>query len=166
MRLSSKGRFAVTAMMDVAMRQKLGPVSLATISERQNISLSYLEQLFSKLRKKNLVYSVRGPGGGYELRKKARDITVAEIILSVDSPLDATQCSGRKDCLATKKSCMTHDLWSSLNEKVLSFLSSMTLQHLIDEHDAKTPKKESFESIMQKGSQPVIMALRGKLSRS
>src|SRR5690606_34799807 len=98
MRLTTKGRFAVTAMIDLALRQQRGPVTLATISERQNISLSYLEQLFGKLRRHELVDSVRGPGGGYSLARLARNITVADIIFAVDEPLDATNCGGKGNC--------------------------------------------------------------------
>src|SRR5215212_6213316 len=114
MRLTTKGRFAVTAMVDLAMRQSRGPVTLAAISERQHISLSYLEQLFGKLRRHNIVSSVRGPGGGYNLAQPAPHITVAQIISAVDEPLDATQCGGKENCHDEKR-CMTHDLWTRLN---------------------------------------------------
>ena len=99
MRLTTKGRFAVTAMIDLALRQNSGPVTLAAISQRQQISLSYLEQLFGKLRRNELVESTRGPGGGYTLARKAADITVTDIITSVDEPIDATQCGGKENCL-------------------------------------------------------------------
>lgn len=98
MRLTTKGRFAVTAMIDLALRQASGPVTLAAISQRQQISLSYLEQLFGKLRRNDLVESTRGPGGGYTLSRPAQQISVADIILSVDEPLDATQCGGKENC--------------------------------------------------------------------
>src|SRR5690625_4136763 len=98
MRLTTKGRFAVTAMIDLGLRQHSGPVTLATISERQNISLSYLEQLFGRLRRHELVSSVRGPGGGYLLARLARNITVADIVLAVDEPLDSTHCGGKRNC--------------------------------------------------------------------
>src|SRR6201997_2941560 len=98
MRLTTKGRFAVTAMIDLALRQEQGPVTLAAISERQRISLSYLEQLFGKLRRHKLVTSVRGPGGGYNLARTPQSITVAEVISAVDEPLDATQCGGKENC--------------------------------------------------------------------
>jgi Rrf2 family iron-sulfur cluster assembly transcriptional regulator len=133
MRLTTKGRFAVTAMIDLALRQDGGPVTLAAISQRQQISLSYLEQLFGKLRRKELVESTRGPGGGYSLGKSAQEITVAEIIASVDEPLDATHCGGREDCLGKSGQCMTHQLWTALNERMLEFLDSVTLQSLVDE---------------------------------
>ena len=133
MRLTTKGRFAVTAMIDVALRQGTGPVALAAISQRQNISLSYLEQLFGKLRRNSLVVSTRGPGGGYSLGRAAGDITVADIVTSVDEPLDATHCGGHENCASKGARCMTHDLWMALNEKMLEFLSSVTLQSLVDE---------------------------------
>ena len=120
MRLTTKGRFAVTAMIDLALRQNSGPVTLAAISQRQQISLSYLEQLFGKLRRNELVESTRGPGGGYTLGRKAVDITVADIITSVDEPIDATQCGGKENCLGEGGRCMTHELWASLNTKIPS----------------------------------------------
>ena len=137
MRLTTKGRFAVTAMIDLALRQDSGPVTLAAISQRQRISLSYLEQLFGKLRRHELVESTRGPGGGYSLGRKADDITVADIIVSVDEPIDATQCGGRENCLGDGARCMTHDLWASLNVRMVEFLDSVTLQKLVDEQLAK-----------------------------
>ena len=126
MRLTTKGRFAVTAILDLAMSQKGGPVSLAGISERQGISLSYLEQLFGKLRRNELVSSVRGPGGGYLLAKNLEDVSVADIIRAVDEPIDATQCGGKENCHDDQK-CITHDLWAGLNEHIFEYLSSVTL---------------------------------------
>ena len=114
MRLTTRGRFAVTAMIDVAMRQHEGPVTLAGISERQRISLSYLEQLFGKLRRRRLVSSTRGPGGGYQLDRPMNQTTVSDIIFAVDEPLDATQCGGKENCHDDQR-CMTHDLWANLN---------------------------------------------------
>jgi Rrf2 family transcriptional regulator, iron-sulfur cluster assembly transcription factor len=136
MRLTTKGRFAVTAMVDLAMRQTRGPVTLAAISERQRISLSYLEQLFGKLRRHKLVTSVRGPGGGYNLARTPQSITVAEIISAVDEPLDATQCGGKENCHDDRR-CMTHDLWATLNEKMHDYLSSVTLGDLIAHQQGK-----------------------------
>jgi Rrf2 family transcriptional regulator, iron-sulfur cluster assembly transcription factor len=130
MRLTTKGRFAVTAMVDLAMRQSRGPVTLSAISERQHISLSYLEQLFGKLRRAGLVSSVRGPGGGYNLAQPAHGVTVAQIVTAVDEPLDATQCGGKENCHDDKR-CMTHDLWATLNEKMYEYLSSVTLADLV-----------------------------------
>ena len=131
MRLTTKGRFAVTAMIDLAMRHGNGPVTLAGISDRQQISLSYLEQLFGKLRRHGLVESVRGPGGGYNLAKPSDRITVAEIILAVDEPLDATRCGGMANCQDEQR-CMTHDLWTSLNERIYEYLSSVSLKDMVD----------------------------------
>ncbi|CAM4053630.1 Fe-S cluster assembly transcriptional regulator IscR [Bordetella tumulicola] len=138
MRLTTKGRFAVTAMIDLAMRQHSGPVTLAAISQRQNISLSYLEQLFGKLRRHELVDSVRGPGGGYSLARLARNITVADIIFAVDEPLDATNCGGKHDCTSGRDGksggqCMTHELWTTLNRKMVDYLDSVSLQDLVDQ---------------------------------
>ncbi len=130
MRLTTKGRFAVTAMIDVAMHGNGGPVTLAAVSGRQRISLSYLEQLFGKLRRCGLVESVRGPGGGYNLAKAADEVSVADIILAVDEPIDATQCGGRENCHDDRR-CMTHDLWTALNEHIFSFLAGVTLAQLV-----------------------------------
>ena len=136
MRLTTKGRFAVTAMVDLALRDSGGPVTLAEISSRQKISLSYLEQLFGKLRRRALVDSVRGPGGGYRLGKDTARISVAEIILAVDEPIDATQCGGKENCHDDQK-CITHDLWATLNERIFSYLESVTLRQLVDNQRAK-----------------------------
>lgn len=143
MRLTTKGRFAVVAMIDLALRQQRGPVTLAGISERQNISLSYLEQLFGKLRRHELVDSQRGPGGGYLLARLARKITVADIIFAVDEPLDATGCRGKGTCTVGRNGgqgkCMTHDLWSALNRTMVDFLDSVTLQDLVDQQRLNQP---------------------------
>jgi Rrf2 family iron-sulfur cluster assembly transcriptional regulator len=147
MRLTTKGRFAVTAMIDLGLRQSGGPVTLAAISQRQQISLSYLEQLFGKLRRNELVESTRGPGGGYTLARKASEITVAEIIVSVDEPIDATQCGGKENCLGEGSRCMTHDLWATLNQRMVDFLTSVTLQKLVDEQLAKGLQVEEKPSI-------------------
>ena len=136
MRLTTKGRFAVTAMVDLAMRHGNGPVTLAEISERQKISLSYLEQLFGKLRRKQIVESVRGPGGGYLLGREMRELSVSEIILAVDEPIDATQCGGKENCHDDQK-CITHDLWAALNQRIFEYLGSVTLQQLVDNQRAK-----------------------------
>jgi len=137
MRLTTKGRFAVTAMIDLALRQHNGPVTLAGIAERQKISLSYLEQLFGKLRRHHLVGSVRGPGGGYCLAKPADSISVTDIIRAVDEALDATRCGGRGDC-EDDHPCMTHTLWSSLNQRMFDYLSSVHLAELVaQQRDSK-----------------------------
>ena len=136
MRLTTKGRFAVTAMIDLALRQVNGPVTLAAISQRQQISLSYLEQLFGKLRRHELVESTRGPGGGYTLARKAGEISVADIIVSVDEPIDSTQCGGRENCHGGER-CMTHDLWMALNQRMVEFMDSVSLQKLVDDQLAR-----------------------------
>lgn len=132
MRLTSKGRYAVTAMLDIALNLNRGPVSLADISERQGISLSYLEQLFSRLRKSGLVSSVRGPGGGYLLSKNVNAISICEIITAVDESIDATRCKGSADCNSGER-CITHVLWQSLSERLSDFLTHITLGELMQE---------------------------------
>mgnify|MGYP006284992675 FL=1 len=161
MRLTTKGRFAVTAMIDLALRQQSGPVTLAAISQRQQISLSYLEQLFGKLRRHQLVESTRGPGGGYTLGRKADDITVADIILSVDEPLDATHCGGKENCHGGDSRCMTHDLWASLNAKMVEFLDSVSLQKLVDDQISKGVVIEAKPTIKRAiSSTPVVKPIR------
>lgn len=130
MRLTTKGRFAVTAMLDLALNEVDRPVTLAGISERQEISLSYLEQLFSRLRRNGLVKSVRGPGGGYRIAKKLDEISISDIITAVDEQIDATQCGGNEDCHGDRR-CMTHELWTSLNVKILEYLSGVSLAELV-----------------------------------
>ena len=137
MRLTTKGRFAVTAMMDLALRGEEGPIALASVAERQSISLSYLEQLFGKLRRHNLVESVRGPGGGYCIAKPLDKLSVADIIRAVDEQLDATQCGGEENCHEAHR-CMTHDLWSTLNTKMFEYLASVTLAELVERQKQKT----------------------------
>ena len=136
MRLTTKGRFAVTAMLDVALHADQGPVSLAGISSRQKISLSYLEQLFGKLRRRNIVESVRGPGGGYNLARDASEVSVADIVRAVEEPIDSTQCGGRENCHGNQR-CMTHDLWEELNSTVHGFLSGVMLSHLVEKQRTK-----------------------------
>ena len=136
MRVSTKGRFAVTAMLDLCMRESRDPVTLAAISERQQISVSYLEQLFGKLRRHKLVNSVRGPGGGYRLAKDMAQISVADIIVAVDEPIDATRCGGKENCQDDQK-CLTHDLWANLNDHIFKYLQAITLKQFVDEHKAK-----------------------------
>jgi Rrf2 family iron-sulfur cluster assembly transcriptional regulator len=161
MRLTTKGRFAVTAMIDLALRQNNGPVTLAAISQRQQISLSYLEQLFGKLRRHELVESTRGPGGGYTLGRKAADITVADIIVSVDEPIDATQCGGKENCMGDGHRCMTHELWAALNAKMVDFLDSVSLQSLVDDQLAKGVVVENAPMIKRAiSSAPVVKPIR------
>ncbi|WP_114193373.1 Fe-S cluster assembly transcriptional regulator IscR [Edaphovirga cremea] len=134
MRLTSKGRYAVTAMLDVALHSQEGPVPLADISERQGISLSYLEQLFSRLRKNGLVASVRGPGGGYLLGKDAAEIAVGEVITAVDESVDATRCQGKEGCQGGDR-CLTHTLWRDLSERISGFLNNITLAELVNSEE-------------------------------
>ena len=138
MRLTTKGRFAVTAMLDIALNEAAKPVTLAGISERQAISLSYLEQLFSRLRRQGLVTSVRGPGGGYRLALPQNAISISAIISAVDEQIDATQCSGKEDCHGAEGRCMTHDLWASLNFKILDYLSGVSLADMVEMQRDKT----------------------------
>jgi Rrf2 family iron-sulfur cluster assembly transcriptional regulator len=137
MRLTTKGRFAVTAMIDVALYGTGGPVTLAAVSERQKISLSYLEQLFGKLRRHGLVESVRGPGGGYNLARGAAEVSVADVILAVDEPIDATQCGGLENCHDGDRRCMTHELWAGLNAHIFAFLRGVTLADLVAQQHEK-----------------------------
>ncbi len=143
MRLTTKGRFAVTAMLDLAMRNGNGPVTLAGISDRQKISLSYLEQLFGKLRRRALVESVRGPGGGYCLAKDTSAISVAEIIRAVDEPIDATQCGGLGNCLDDHR-CMTHELWTGLNKHIYEYLEAVSLAELVVQQRKQADDKVSI----------------------
>ncbi|GAA5214494.1 Fe-S cluster assembly transcriptional regulator IscR [Corallincola platygyrae] len=136
MRLTSKGRYAVTAMLDVALHTQHGPVPLADISERQGISLSYLEQLFSKLRKHGLVNSVRGPGGGYLLGQNADDIAVGMVINAVDESVDATRCQRKGDCQEGQQ-CLTHSLWCELSDRISGFLNGITLGELVAQNEVK-----------------------------
>ena len=136
MRLTTKGRYAVTAMLDLALHAADGPVSLADIAERQDISLSYLEQLFARLRKRELVSSTRGPGGGYRLGLEPRRIDVAGVITAVDERLDSTACGGQGNCHGDKR-CLTHELWQDLSDSIYDYLSSISLQDLLDKQRAK-----------------------------
>ena len=135
MRLTTKGRFAVTAMIDIAMHGTKGPVTLAGVSDRQKISLSYLEQLFGKLRRAGLVESVRGPGGGYRLARAADAVSVADVIVAVDEPIDATKCGGAENCKDDGQRCMTHELWTNLNAHIFSYLRSVNLAQLVAAQD-------------------------------
>ena len=161
MRLTTKGRFAVTAMLDLALHGSDGPVTLAGISERQKISLSYLEQLFGKLRRHELVESTRGPGGGYTLARKAEDITVADIIVAVDEALDATGCGGKENCMGDDTGrCMTHDLWTSLNNKMIEYLDSISLKKLVDDQLARGVSVEEAPVKRAISSQPVVKPIK------
>ncbi len=146
MRLTTKGRFAVTAMVDLAMSGGERPVTLGDISERQKISLSYLEQLFGKLRRKALVSSVRGPGGGYRLTRPTSELSVGEIILAVDEPIDATQCGGKENCRDDQK-CITHDLWTDLNRHIFEYLGAVTLHDLVEKQKRKNASSSVVEFV-------------------
>ncbi|VAW60203.1 Iron-sulfur cluster regulator IscR [hydrothermal vent metagenome] len=135
MKLTTKGRYAVTAVLDLAFHSNNGPVSLAAISGRQGISLSYLEQLFSRLRRNNVVKSTRGPGGGYSLAMPENEITMAQIIVAVDESYDATSCGGEGRCSGDIYHCLTHDLWMELSEDIHQFLDGITLQEMKSRHD-------------------------------
>jgi len=132
MKLTSKGRYAVTAILDLAFHSGSGPVTLAHISRRQDISLSYLEQLFTRLRKHRLVCSTRGPGGGYSLARPAAEIAVSEVIAAVDEAVDTTRCSGAINCHDGQQ-CLTHELWDELSHQIFEFLNDISLQDLMDE---------------------------------
>mgnify|MGYP000493822529 CR=1 FL=1 len=161
MRLTTKGRFAVTAMIDLALRATVGPVALAAISARQQISLSYLEQLFGKLRRHHLVESTRGPGGGYSLGRSAGEISVADIIVAVDEPIDATSCAGKEGCMGEDSGkCMTHDLWASLNTKMIDYLDSISLQKLVDEQLVKGVSIVEAPIKRAISSQPVVKPIK------
>ncbi|WP_199414912.1 Fe-S cluster assembly transcriptional regulator IscR [Aliivibrio fischeri] len=136
MKLTSKGRYAVTAMLDVALHAQEGPVPLADISERQGISLSYLEQLFSRLRKAGLVASVRGPGGGYRLGLRAQQIAVGMVISAVDESVDATKCHGKEGCQGGTR-CLTHTLWRDLSSRISTFLDGITLGELMQDNEVQ-----------------------------
>ena len=136
MKLTTKGRYAVTAMLDLALHANQGPVSLADISERQGISISYLEQLFAKLRKNDLVSSVRGPGGGYRLSRGSMEIFVAQVVDAVDEPVDVTRCEGQGNCQKGEP-CLTHYLWEDLSQQLHQFLSAISLQSLVERSEIR-----------------------------
>jgi len=136
MRLTTKGRYAVTAMLDLAIHAREKPITLADISQRQGISLSYLEQLFSRMRKQGLVASARGPGGGYRLSRDANDINVAQVISAVDEKVSVTRCEGRGDC-HNGGPCLTHNLWCNLSDQIYDFLNGITLGQLVEEQHVK-----------------------------
>ncbi|WP_153447649.1 Fe-S cluster assembly transcriptional regulator IscR [Vibrio algicola] len=151
MRLTSKGRYAVTAMLDVALHSSDGPVPLADISERQGISLSYLEQLFSRLRKAGLVASVRGPGGGYRLGINADDIVVGAVIAAVDESVDATKCHGKGDCQGGVR-CLTHTLWHDLSARISDFLDGITLGELMKNNEIQDiTERQNIELVVNNG---------------
>jgi len=140
-RLTTKGRYAVTAMLDLAFHSHIKPVTLTDIAARQTISLSYLEQLFARLRRANMVKGTRGPGGGYMLAGKASDINIADIIAAVDEPIDATKCGGEANC-HNEKACLTHDLWMGLSEQIKEYLKGITLAQLLEKHRVQDEAKK------------------------
>ena len=144
MRLTTKGRYAVTAMLDLSLNSSLGPVNLSDISRRQDISLSYLEQLFAKLRRRKLVSSVRGPGGGYRLGRSDKQINVAEIIDAVSESLDTTKCQGKGDC-QLGETCLTHHLWQDLSDQIHTFLSNISLADLVSKREIEVIARNQTE---------------------
>lgn len=136
MRLTTKGRYAVTAMLDLAYHSEKRPVTLTDIAKRQNISLSYLEQLFARLRKAGMVEGVRGPGGGYQLSRDSRLINVADIVGAVDEPIDSTRCGGKANC-QNQQPCLTHDLWMGLSEQIRLYLSTINLHDLLQRKNVR-----------------------------
>ena len=136
MKLTTKGRYAVTAMLDLALHSVRNPITLSDISDRQSLSLSYLEQLFARLKRNNLVASTRGPGGGYQLAKAPEDINVAEVILAVDEPIDATGCQGTEDC-QKGSICLAHNLWLGLSESIYDYLNKISLAEVISQQEIR-----------------------------
>jgi len=136
MKLTTRGRYAVTAMLDLALHQLEGPVSLAGIAERQGISLSYLEQIFSRLRRSELVSSTRGPGGGYRLSRASTEISIADVIKAVDEMVDATRCGGMQNCQGEER-CLTHDLWHDLSDQIRDFLTGIDLAQLVERRSVR-----------------------------
>ena len=148
MRLTTKGRYAVTAMLDLAFHSQIQPVTLTDIAARQTISLSYLEQLFARLRRANMVKGFRGPGGGYTLAGKASDINIADIIAAVDEPLDATKCGGEANC-QKEQACLTHDLWMGLSDQIREYLKGITLAQLLEKHRVQEIAKRQDQDAQQ-----------------
>ncbi len=147
MRLSTKGRYAVTAMLDLALHTEEGPVTLADISANQGISLSYLEQLFALLRAKQLVRGVRGPGGGYYLGRPSDEISIADIICAVDEWVEFTRCSGKEDCRDGER-CLTHSLWNELSERIYNFLTDISLADLVKRDEVQEVASKQVEELL------------------
>ena len=163
MKLTSKGRYAVTAILDLAFHSQAGPVSLSHISRRQDISLSYLEQLFTRLRKQQLVVSTRGPGGGYSLSRPASEIAVAEVIAAVDEVVDTTRCSGAVNCHDGKQ-CLTHELWDDLSQQIYEFLHDISLQDLMEESAIQKVAERQDRRVREDEGQQVNLTDRRPLS--
>jgi Rrf2 family iron-sulfur cluster assembly transcriptional regulator len=154
MKLTTKGRYAVTAMLDLALHGDQGPVSLADISARQEISLSYLEQLFSRLRRQKLVTSIRGPGGGYRLSRPAAEVFIAEVVDAVSESLDTTRCGNKGDCQNGEK-CLTHHLWSDLSDQIHQFLSEISLGDLMKKHEIRQVADRQNRRQSENGSETI-----------
>ena len=151
MRLNAKGRYAVTAILDVALHGAQGPVALASVAERQGISRSYLEQLFSRLRRSGLVDSVRGPGGGYCLAREMPEISIAEVIAAVDERLDATRCGGRENC-QDNQPCLTHGLWEELGHEVERYLNGVSLADVLNRRQVReVAQRQNIQFTEQQG---------------
>jgi len=149
MRLTTKGRYAVTAMLDLAIHGQTKPVSLNDISSRQGISLSYLEQLFAKLRRCDLVSSVRGPGGGYRLSRAENEISIAQVVDAVNESMDATRCQGKGDCQEGDQ-CLTHHLWQSLSQQIHEFLDQISIHDLVSRQEVRDVAKRQDERAQSK----------------
>jgi Rrf2 family transcriptional regulator, iron-sulfur cluster assembly transcription factor len=147
-RLTTKGRYAVSAMLDLAFHSQTKPVTLTDIAARQTISLSYLEQLFARLRRANMVKGIRGPGGGYTLAGKANEINIADIVAAVDEPLDATKCGGEGNC-QNDKACLTHELWMGLSEQIRAYLNGITLAHLLEKDGVQEIAKRQEQDALK-----------------
>ena len=159
MRLTTKGRYAVTAMLDLALHCKQGPISLADISTRQGISLSYLEQLFAKLRRHELVLSVRGPGGGYRLACDPAEISIARVVDAVSESMDATRCQGQAGC-QNGETCLTHHLWEDLSDQIHRFLNDISLAELVERRDIQSVRARQDASLPARQSAETIATSR------
>ena len=148
MRLTTKGRYAVTAMLDLAFHSQERPVTLTEIAARQTISLSYLEQLFARLRKAGIVQGVRGPGGGYQLQRALNEVNIASIVEAVNEPIDSTKCGGEANCQQDSV-CLTHDLWVGLSEHIRLYLSEITLADLLAKKVARQDESETDEHVVK-----------------
>ena len=148
MRLTTKGRYAVTAMLDLAFHSQIKPVTLTDIAARQTISLSYLEQLFARLRRAGMVKGVRGPGGGYKLCRQTSDINIADIITAVDESLDSTKCGGEANC-QKEQTCLTHDLWVGLGEQIRDYLEDISLADLLEKNQVQDVAKRQDHNAQQ-----------------
>jgi Rrf2 family iron-sulfur cluster assembly transcriptional regulator len=154
-KLTSKGRYAVTAVLDLAFHSRTGPVTLSQVSQRQDISLSYLEQLFTRLRKQKLVRSTRGPGGGYSLNRPPAEIAVAEVIAAVNEAVDTTRCSGESNCHGGEQ-CLTHELWDDLSQQIYLFLKDISLQDLMEETSIQQVAARQDRKMCEAADSPTV----------